>query len=127
MTTRHHADPRTLLDARSRLLAAAGSGGRGLRIEAAAVGYRRGIDPAPRVVAKGTGAAAERILERADRDGVPVHRDPDLLQSLSVLRVGDEIPHEAFTAVAEILAFLYERNGSLGTERGAGARDPRRS
>lgn len=82
-------------------------------LEAAAVGYRRGRDPAPRLLAKGRGDAARRILEHADAQGIPIERDPDLLQSLALMDVGEEIPNEAFVAVAEILAFLYERNSTI--------------
>lgn len=81
------------------------------RLQAAALGYDRGAEAAPRVLAKGGGQVAENILARAAEHGIPVERDPDLLQCLGPLAVGEEIPVEAYQAVAEILAFLYARNG----------------
>ncbi len=81
------------------------------QFEAAALGYERGVDAAPRVLAKGTGETAQSIIERAEEWGIPIERDPDLLQCLAPLQIGDAIPVEAYTAVAEILAFLYRENG----------------
>jgi flagellar biosynthesis protein len=79
-------------------------------LQAAALGYDRATDRAPRVLAAGGGDVAERILELAREHGVPIERDPDLLQCLQPLRVGAEIPVTAYVAVAQILAFLYRRN-----------------
>ena len=79
-------------------------------LHAAALGYQRGHDQAPRVMAKGRGEVAERILARAREHGVPIERDPDLLQCLGALEVGQEIPLAAYQAVAQILVFLYRRN-----------------
>ena len=65
---------------------------------------------APRVVAKGRGELAERLLAIARENGVPVRHDPDLLQMLSVTEVGDEVPLEVYAAVAELIGFLYRLN-----------------
>ena len=78
---------------------------------AAALRYLRGKDEAPRVVARGRGAVAERILEIARRHGVPVHRDTDLAEVLVKLDLGDWVPPELYKAVAEVLAYLYRMNG----------------
>ena len=60
----------------------------------------------PRVIARGRGELAERILAVAEEHGVPVRRDPDLLQLLAVSQVGDEIPTEVYGAVAQLISFL---------------------
>lgn len=65
---------------------------------------------APTVVASGRGYLAERILEEAFAHGVPVREDADLVEILAATEVGEEIPIEAFVAVAEILRYVYERN-----------------
>jgi flagellar biosynthesis protein len=78
---------------------------------AVALRYLRGADDAPRVVAKGRGAVAERILEIARRHGVPVHRDTDLAEVLVKLDLGEWVPAELYKAVAEVLAYLYRMNG----------------
>lgn len=80
-------------------------------LQAAALGYDRGRDQAPRVLAKGGGEVAANILARAEQHSVPIERDPDLLQCLGPLQVGAEIPVAAYEAVATILAFLYRKNG----------------
>ena len=81
-------------------------------IQVAALGYDRGVDGAPHLLAKGRGEVAERILERAREFGIPVEKDPDLLQCLGSLEVGSDIPVEAYQAVAQILAFLYRQNST---------------
>ena len=62
---------------------------------------------APQVVAAGRGHVAAAILTRAREAGVPVHQDPDLSSALAMLALGDEVPEELWTAVAEVLAWAY--------------------
>jgi flagellar biosynthesis protein len=66
---------------------------------------------APEVVALGRGAIAERILELAREHGVPVREDRDLVELLSACEVGDQIPVEVWSAVAELLAWVYALRG----------------
>ena len=63
-------------------------------------------EAAPRVIATGKGALAERIIERAKESDVPVHRDDKLAETLSRLEIGDMIPPELYEVVAEILVFV---------------------
>ena len=68
-------------------------------------------DPsAPRVVAKGRGEVAARILDAAQEAGVPIRRDRDLAQLLAAVDLGEEIPSEAYAAVAQVIAFLWKIN-----------------
>lgn len=83
---------------------------RASRGKAVALRYDDRRDPAPRVVAKGQGKIAERILEVARRHGVPVHQDPDLVEVLAKVELEQVIPAALYQAVAEILAFLYRLN-----------------
>ena len=63
---------------------------------------------APRVVAKGAGAVAAKIRERAQEHRVPLVRDVPLARALhKSCEVGDEIPAEMYAAVARVLAFLF--------------------
>lgn len=64
-------------------------------------------DGAPKVVAAGKGEVAAQILERAREAGVPVHKDPELAQALTQLALGQEIPEQMWTAVAQVLAWAY--------------------
>jgi|SoiMethySBSTD1v2_1073268.scaffolds.fasta_scaffold4202971_2 flagellar biosynthesis protein len=79
-------------------------------LQATALGYDRGTDHAPRVLARGGGDVAQNIVAAAARHGIPIERDPDLLQCLGPLAVGAEVPVVAYEAVARILAFLYAQN-----------------
>jgi len=63
-------------------------------------------DSAPRVIAMGRGALAEKIIEQAKQADVPVHRDDKLADTLSKLQIGDMIPPELYEVVAEILIFV---------------------
>lgn len=86
------------------------------RPRAAALRYRPEApfqDAAPRLVAKGRGLLAERILELAKQHGVSVTKDPDLLAALEPLDVDKLIPPDLFQAVALLLAALYRANKSL--------------
>jgi flagellar biosynthesis protein len=74
---------------------------------AAALAYDPSRDGAPKLVAKGQGELAARILEIAEDHGVPIRTDAELLAIVQLLDIGDEIPVEAFEAVAEILSYLY--------------------
>lgn len=62
---------------------------------------------APKVIAKGTGELAERILESAQSNGVPIQEDQSLVEVLSKLDIDQQIPAELFEVVAEILSFIY--------------------
>ncbi|MBV8047355.1 MAG: EscU/YscU/HrcU family type III secretion system export apparatus switch protein [Paludibacterium sp.] len=76
------------------------------RRSAVAVSYKEGAR-APRVVAKGYGQTAERIIERARAAGVFVHDSPELVSLLMQVDLDQQIPPELYRAVAEVLAFVY--------------------
>lgn len=71
---------------------------------------------APKVVASGRGWVAERILEAAFAHGVRVREDADLAEILAAVDLDEEIPVEAFVAVAEILRYVYAANGTQPPE-----------
>ena len=75
--------------------------------KAAALRYRQNEDSAPKVVAKGRGKVAEKILEVAEHYNIPIREDKALVEILSSLDLYKEIPPELYRAVAEILAFIY--------------------
>jgi len=77
------------------------------RRQAIALRYEPKQDRAPKLVAKGRGYLAEKILELARQYNIPVREDKNLLQILSRLDLNQEIPAEVYQAVAEILAFIY--------------------
>jgi len=67
-------------------------------------------DTAPKVKATGSGALADEILRIARANDIPIREDKDLVQILSLLDVGESIPPQVHTAIAEILAFIYWSN-----------------
>jgi flagellar biosynthetic protein FlhB len=84
---------------------------------AVALKYEEGRMGAPRVVAKGVGLLAERILELAREHTVPVLQAPPLARALyRHAEIGDEIPQRLYTAVAEVLAYVYQlRNATYAS------------
>ena len=75
---------------------------------AVALRYERGVNKAPKVVAKGTGLLAKRIKRIAKENGVVVLERKPLARALyASVEVGQEIPENLFRAVAEILAYVY--------------------
>ncbi|HMK56468.1 MAG TPA: EscU/YscU/HrcU family type III secretion system export apparatus switch protein [Dissulfurispiraceae bacterium] len=78
------------------------------RKKAAALKYKPQENAAPKVVAKGSGWLADKILEVAKENKVPLKQDTQLVEVLSAIDLNREIPPELYKAVAEILAFVYK-------------------
>ena len=74
--------------------------------KAAAIKYVKG-DFAPFLICKGRNHMAERLLEEAEKAGIPILKNPEVLKGLIELEPLAYIPEELFEAVAEILAFVY--------------------
>jgi flagellar biosynthesis protein len=74
---------------------------------AAALRYDKDKNSAPTVVAAGAGLIADRIVEIAREQGLPVREDPALAEALARLELEQEIPSELFAAVAEVLVWAY--------------------
>ena len=83
---------------------------------AVALKYDEGAGGAPRVVAKGAGLIAARIRESAQEHKVPLLSAPPLARALHHnVDIGQEIPAELYTAVAEVLAWVFQlRNPASG-------------
>ncbi|PMR77687.1 EscU/YscU/HrcU family type III secretion system export apparatus switch protein [Billgrantia endophytica] len=77
------------------------------RRQAIALAYRDG-DDAPRVLAKGYGDMAERILAEAQRQGIYVHDAPELVALLMGLDLDERIPPVLYEVIAELLVWVYE-------------------
>ena len=84
--------------------------------KAVALRYDKDKDAAPRVIAKGRGDIAKKIIEIADANNLPLYDDKNLIQILEALELETEIPPELYRAVAEVLAFVYRLNGRIGIE-----------
>ena len=79
---------------------------------AVALRYDAEQDKAPRVVAKGRGYIAEKIIQAARAHDVPLVMDSEMSHLLEALELDAPIPPEFYLAVAEILAFVYRLNES---------------
>lgn len=74
-----------------------------------ALKYSEGEMRAPKVVAKGADAVAMRIREIAAENNVPTLEAPALARALHRhAELGDEIPEALYTAVAEVLAYIFQ-------------------
>lgn len=77
-------------------------------------------EPAPKVIAKGHGYVAEKILENASKSDIPVYQDKKLVEELDKVELGVHIPPELYEVVAQVLIFIsdldklegYKKNGS---------------
>ncbi|WP_028446440.1 flagellar biosynthesis protein FlhB [Chitinimonas koreensis] len=66
---------------------------------------------APKVVAKGSFLLAERIIELGREHKVPILRTPPLARALyHHADLGEDIPTALYTAVAEVLAYIFQLN-----------------
>jgi len=79
--------------------------------KAVALKYDRKKDNSPRIIAKGRGEIAKKIIEVAQAHNLPLYEDKNLIQILEALDLETEIPPELYRAVAEVLAFIYRLNG----------------
>jgi flagellar biosynthesis protein len=94
------------------------------RRRAAALRYEPERDRAPRLVARGDGHVASRIVEIAREHGIPIHEDRALVDLLARLDVGTEIPPELYRVVAEIIAFVYRLQATMAGTPAPGAENP---
>ena len=81
--------------------------------KAVALRYDQEKEGAPRIIGKGAGHLAEKLLKLARQHDIPIHEDSDLLEILSRLDLNEEIPPETYVIVAEILAFVYRTNDTF--------------
>jgi len=74
---------------------------------AVALKYNETKNPAPIVSAKGKGYIAEKIIERAKENQIPLYEDAALVEMLDHIQLNEMIPEALFQAVAEVFAFVY--------------------
>ena len=85
---------------------------------AVALKYDTGQDRAPKVVAKGRNLIALRIIDIAEKSGVPVRTDPPLARQLyRVVKIGRAVPEELFQAVAKVIAWVLKSKKSQHLEQ----------
>ncbi|MEZ6017630.1 MAG: EscU/YscU/HrcU family type III secretion system export apparatus switch protein [Planctomycetota bacterium] len=78
--------------------------------------------PPQRVIARGRGEVATRVLAAAIAAGVPVRRDRDLAQLLAAVDLGEELPAETYDALAKIVRHLRRLNAEVKARLDAAGR-----
>ncbi len=76
--------------------------------EVIALEYDNSKNSAPKVTAKGKGKTAQKIIELAEKNDIPIKKDEDLVELLSKVELDKEVPTEMYKAVAEVFNFIYK-------------------
>lgn len=80
---------------------------------AVALSYDPAKAAAPQIVAKGKGLFAEKIIAIARENGVEIHPDSKLADTLFSLDIEREIPAELYDSVAAVLAFIFQKRRTM--------------
>lgn len=80
---------------------------------AVALKYNSNKNVAPVVVASGSGYVASKVVEIAEKNGVPVYKDDSLATMLSQLELGSEIPEELFKTIVDIYVYFLNYNPNI--------------
>ncbi len=73
---------------------------------AIALKYDKESDDAPKLIAKGYGEIAQRIIDLAKENDIIIETNPILAEALSGVELDETIPIELFEAVAEVIGFV---------------------
>jgi len=79
------------------------------RALAVALHYEKGSRDAPRVVAKGRGLVAEKIVALAEENGVVIETNPVLAEALSGVELDETIPVELYEAIAIVIGYVLRQ------------------
>ena len=82
--------------------------------KAVALSYKDG-DTAPQVVATGKGFVADNILEKGKENKVHTYKDAELVNELTQIELGLNIPPELYHAVASVLMYIGELDKQRST------------
>ncbi|WP_070110921.1 EscU/YscU/HrcU family type III secretion system export apparatus switch protein [Clostridium acetireducens] len=82
------------------------------RKKAAALKYEQSYE-APIVTAAGMGYVADKIIEKAEKNDVPIVKNEELANLLNNVDLGESIPYELYDTVAEIIAYIMDVDKSL--------------
>jgi len=78
-----------------------------MKKKAVALKYDKEKNQAPVVSAKGEGKTAQKIIQIAKENGVPLKKDEDLVELLSKVELDKEVPPQMYKAIAEVFSFIY--------------------
>ncbi len=77
------------------------------RRRAAALKYEENI-VAPIVTASGMGYIADKIIEKAEENDIPIVYNKELSELLCNVDIGENIPTDLYEAVAHIIAYVTD-------------------
>ncbi len=83
-----------------------------INIKAAALKYKAYEDLAPKVIAKGKGEIAQKIIQKAKEFDIPLFQNEALVDSLLNLK-NDTIPPELYSAIVEVFVWLYKMEDNI--------------
>ena len=76
--------------------------------KAVALKYKAYEDLAPKVIAKGKGKIAQKIIEKAKKYDVPLFQNEEMANMLLNVDMGEEIPPKMYKTVVEVFIWLYK-------------------
>ncbi len=76
--------------------------------KAVALKYKAYEDLAPKVIAKGKGEIAKKIIEKAKKYDIPLFQNEEMANMLLNVDVGEEIPAKIYESVVEVFIWLYK-------------------
>lgn len=85
--------------------------------QVAALKYSSVNNRAPEIIGLGSGETAEKIIEKAKENDIPIYQNDELVNTLNQFKIGDEIPPELYEVVAEILVFVSNIDRKYGDEK----------
>lgn len=80
---------------------------------AVALKYLLDSEEAPKIIAKGRGTIARKLIAIAKKHGVPVRTNSELAKALIKVELYESIPPELYKAVAEIIAYIFVAEKTL--------------
>lgn len=81
--------------------------------KAVALKYNAETDQAPVIIASGYGEVANKIINIAEQNGIPVYRDDSAASLMCMLDVGSPIPPELYEVIAAIYCQLLKSTNKL--------------
>jgi flagellar biosynthesis protein len=86
--------------------------------KAVALKYKAYEQNAPKIIAKGNGEIAQKIIQKAKEYDINIFQNEELTKTLMEVEVGEEIPPKLYKAVVEVFIWLHktEKNAQLSKE-----------
>ena len=76
--------------------------------KAVALKYKACEQNAPKIIAKGNGEIAQKIIQKAKEYDINIFQNEELTKTLMEVEVGEEIPPKMYKAVVDVFVWLYK-------------------